>query len=204
MNDALVARIVWWLAGLVFVGGGIGWVWWPASTQIAAVRESAQELYDEANADEADVRRAATLRSARARIAADVGALAGQTSSGAATAAALRLLSAQSKQFGVELRSVTPQEVQPTMHAPTPRLARDTLIPMDIAVGLRGNFRNVVKLLSDLPRHEALLALRDVSLQATGALHAGGPTLDVTVHAILYRIGDKATTEGTYAAGASR
>ena len=204
MNEAVVARVVWWLAGFVFVGIGIGLVWWPASAHIAAVRENAKELYDEANANQADVRRAATLRSARARIAADVGALTGQRSSGAATAAALHVLSARAKHFGVELRSVAPQEVPGAMLGPAARPAPDGLIPIDMTVGLRGIFRNVVALLADLPRHQALLAVRDVSLQATDALHAGVPTLDVTVHATLYRVRQKALTEGVHAARASR
>ena len=204
MSEMLVARIVWWLAGLAFVGGGIGWVWWPASVQIASVRENAREMYDEANANDAQVRRAASVREARARITADLGALAGQVSNGAATAVALQLLSDESKRFGVELRSVAPQDVPGPMPSPTTTLGGEALIPSDMTLGLRGNFRSVATLIADLPRHQALIAVRAVSLQATDAFHSGVPTLDVTVRATLYRIANATMMEGIHAARTPR
>jgi Tfp pilus assembly protein PilO len=188
-----MARLLWVLTCFVVVGIGVGGVWYPASQRIASLNASARELYEEANSDELEVQRSRELRRVRARIVADVRHLSGQTSGAAATAAALHLLSDESKHFNVELRSVVPQVSSAT---PAP------LISNDLTLGLRGRFRNIVAMLVDLPRHDVLIGVRDVAFVSTQTLHGGTPMLDVTVHATLYRVRDQKTVEDDRAASA--
>lgn len=185
MSERAATRVLWWLSAFVIFGLGVGCIWWPASRHIAQIQAHSREMYDEANQYDADVRQATKLRNIRARVEADVRRLTGQTSDGAAMASALQLLSDESKRFDVELRSVAP-EVAPIPVA-TSR-ATDVLVPTSVTLGFRGKFRNVVALLADVPRHEVLLAINDVSLQTSDTAHFGSPTLGVIVHATLYRV----------------
>jgi Tfp pilus assembly protein PilO len=193
MSESTMARILWALTFVVVAGIGVGCVWYPASQRIEALNAASHELYDEANSDELEVRRSQELRQVRERIVADVRKLSGQRSNATAMAAALHLLSDESKRFNVELRSVVPQ---PASATPAP------LIPSELTLGLRGRFRNIVAMLVDLPRHDVLIGVRDVAFASTSTLHAGVPVLDVTIHATLYRVRDQKTVEDDRVASA--
>jgi len=159
------------------------------------VRAHALDMYELANHNEASVRQASALRAARARVAADVERLCGQASDGAATASLLRLLSDESKRFNVELRSLAPE----TIEAPAPSSRRtDTLRSFAVTLNVRGRFRNIVAMLADVPRHEVLVGVRDVTLQTAQRPQSGVVSLDATVRATVYRVG-KRTTEESHA-----
>jgi hypothetical protein len=57
----------------------------------------------------------------------------------------------------------------------------------DVTLTLRGPFRSIAGFLADVPRHDVLIDVRDVALQATGTI-ARAPILLATVHATVYRL----------------
>jgi Tfp pilus assembly protein PilO len=176
---ASTVRIVWMLAASAFVGGGVGLVWWPTSQTIAAVQSQAKALYDEADANEAEVRRAAELRALAKRMADDVRALSGQGSQSAVVAATLTLLNRETHNFKIEVRSIVPT---------TPAAKPDdrSLMGTPIEIDVRGHFRDLLAFVSDLPRHNVLIDVSDVNLDDDSD-RSLKPVLNAKIHAIIFR-----------------
>ncbi len=178
LDNPALARLTWICSAFVFFGCGVGLVWWPSAQAIGEVQTHARARYEEANNNDALVRRAADLRAAQARVRADLDALGGIRSSGEVTAAALKLLGDEARQRRVEIRSIVPSAT-----AQTPGV----LVGSDVAIGVRGPYRSVLGLIADLPRHNVLIDVHDAELISIDpALKS--PTLDVTVHATFYRL----------------
>jgi Tfp pilus assembly protein PilO len=176
-----IVRATWLVTFTVFVGVGIGLVWWPSSQTIDAYRQAAGAYYEEASRNEQDVRHAAQLRTLQDRVIADLKSLAPLHSTTAATATMLQLLAAETKNYNVSVRTIVPAVAQAS---PAPQALPSTG-PFDqtnIEIDLSGRFDNILRFVSDLPRHDALLEIRDVSLS-----QSGGRGLSATLHATLYR-----------------
>src|SRR5215469_14425180 len=174
------ARIIWLAALFVVFGIGVGLIWVPASQSIDQVRGHARELYEEANQNDAIVRRANDLRAAQQRIHKDVVALGGERSAGAITAATLRLFSEEAKHLQVDVRSVAPTpQTTPSGH--------DDLNGTDVAIGVRGPFRNVVDFIADLPRHDVLVEIHNAQISSSDTTQQS-PVLEVTLNATIYRL----------------
>ncbi|HTX57048.1 MAG TPA: type 4a pilus biogenesis protein PilO [Candidatus Acidoferrales bacterium] len=171
-------RIVWMLAASIFFGVGVGIVWWPTSQTIASYKTQAKSLYDDANQDETEIAHASELRSAARRVEDDVKLLSAQSSAGAVTAATLRLLNGEAHAYGVDVRSIVPA---PQASA-SPGALAGTVVELDV----RGRFRNLLAFISDLPRHDVLMEINDVSLAGTGD-RSPKPVLAATIHAAIYR-----------------
>jgi hypothetical protein len=189
MNLQVLTRVTWLLVAFVTAGIGIGGVWWPASQELSSRHAHALELYNEANAVDAALRRAAELRAAQSRISSDLAALSGARSPGAVTAALLRLLHEESKTQRVDIREVSPDSnahmSSGTAHSTAP--SPQALIPSDLSISVRGPFRSVVALITDLPRHDVLIDVHDVQLSTTQTGRVP-PLLDVTLHSTVYRL----------------
>ena len=158
-----IRRTLWMLAALIALAG-YGLVVQPAERRVEELQLHARTLYDEANTNEEKIHRSAQLTTVRSRVEADLIRLSGKSSNGATTAAALRLLSTEAKEFGVEMRSMTP-DGNSTLPA-TRSSSNEPLRGDDWNLGMRGAFRNVLAMLSDLPRHDVLIGVRDVDLTA--------------------------------------
>jgi hypothetical protein len=180
---------VFWLVVVFIIGGiGIGCVWWPASEELSQRHAHAMELYDEANTFDAATRRASQLRSAQERIAEDLSELGGLRSPGAVTAAVLRLLHEDSKNESVQIREVAPDAAIRSAVGTTEKAHQEDLLSgSDVAISVRGPFRNVIALVADLPRHDVLIDIHDIQITSTGALRKP-PVLDVTLHSTIYRL----------------
>lgn len=187
-------RALWTLTAFVLFAVGLGRVWWPASQRIAQVRSDALELYEEANSFDATTRRAADLRATQARVEADLRLLGGIRSQAAVTAALLTLLHDRADRNGVEVRDVSPARESPK----TSGSMKHLLSGADLAIGLRGPFRNVVAFIADLPRHDVLIDVHDIRVASSPAGRRV-PILDVTVHATAYRVTSLPTTGANYA-----
>jgi len=174
----MAVRIVWMLTATTFLGGGLGIVWWPTSETITVTQSQAKALYDEANENEAAVRHATQLHALAKRIADDLRALSGQSSQSAAVAATLALLNREARDFKIEVRSIVP-----TIMA-TPAAASLSGAPIEIDV--RGQFRDLLAFVSDLPRHDVLIDVSDVSLGDEDQ-RSLRPTLDARIHATVFR-----------------
>jgi hypothetical protein len=186
IDVAAWARIVWLGVAFVLFGIGVGLVWWPASQQVGQRRAHARELYDEANDIDDATRRAVELRAAKSQVETDLRLLGGMRSDGAVTAALLRLFHDEAKRTGVEIREVAPDTEQHAT-ASAALLKPGALGGYELAIGVRGPFRNVVSLLADLPRHDVLIDVHDVQL-ASPESERSVPVLDVTLHSTIYRV----------------
>jgi Tfp pilus assembly protein PilO len=187
-------RITWMLTVTVFFGIGFGIVWWPSTRTITTVKEQAKSLYDEANENESDVQHAAQLGAIAKRVADDVHQLSGQRSQSAVIEATLTLLSSESHAHAVDIRSIVPGPVASASPVPASASpAYGALVGTAIEIDVRGRFRNILAFISDLPRHNVLIEVSDISL-VDGGDHSPKPTLGATIRATVFRY--KGLTEG--------
>lgn len=186
-----------WCAAVLLAISGYGLVIAPGELRVRAAELHAKTLYDEANVDDAKIRRAAELRAIQRRIEGDVRTLSGQRSDGAITATALHMLSDEGRRFHVDLLSVVPDPP-----VSVPGAVAETLPSVPWTIGVRGQFRDIVAFLSDVPRHDALVDVRDLELTARPRSESRSPALDVTIHALVYRVPALAFEEKPHVAAA--
>ena len=194
LDNAALVRLTWLGTAFVVLGLGLGAVWWPSSQTIEQVRGHAREMYEEANNNDALVRRASELRAAQSRVRADLELLGGVGSAGVVTAAALRLLGYEAQQRGVEIRSILPSSTSATSSGP--------FVGTDVAIGVRGPFRNIVSLIADLPRHDVLIEVHDAELVSSDQSQKL-PALDVTLHTTFYRLTFSNSAKASNSSGAN-
>jgi hypothetical protein len=200
LSLASTVRITWVFTAAMFLGIGMGVVWWPASQTIAAVKEQAESQYDEATQNEAVVRHAAQLRAVAKRVADDVRQLSGGSQS-ALTAAALTLLNRESHAHAIDIRSIVPAPVTLASSAPAAaRPADSALTGTALEIDARGGFRDILAFISDLPRHNVLIDVSDVNIIERGD-HSPKPVLSATIHATVFRYKGIKEGEIQHAAG---
>jgi Tfp pilus assembly protein PilO len=185
---------------MMFFGLGLGVVWWPSSQTIGAIKAQAKTLYDEANQNEAEIRRATQLRAIAKRVSDDVRKLSGQGSSSALTAATLALIDRESRAHGIDVRSIAPAVSEASPGTTKPQPADNALVGTPIEIDVRGHFRDLLAFISDLPRDDVLVDVSDVSLVDNGSRSAK-PVLGATIHATVYRYRGVTETENQHASG---
>lgn len=188
-----------WLLVVLMLLGGYGLIVQPGEQAINAMELRARTLYDEANENESKIRRSSQLEQVRRRVQWDLRKLSGQAAPAATTAVLLRLLNDDAKRFNLEIRAVTPDRNT----APSVTSSLD-FSETDWSIGLRGRFRDVVAFVTDLPKHNALLYLRDVELTSTSNEPAAAPWLNVTLHAQLYHLAALSFLEDTHGTAFTR
>lgn len=184
------ARAIWAVTAALLFGLGVGRIWWPAMSEIALRQTHARDLYEQANALDAQTRRATELRAAQSRVEEDVRKIGGNRSEADVTASFLRSIHDEAKQTGVEVREL----VSESAAAPNSALrsassstgAPYALSAYGLTIGLRGSYRHLITLLSELPRQSVLIEIRDVHFGSNASL-AAPPVLDITLHASIYR-----------------
>jgi Tfp pilus assembly protein PilO len=185
-------RIVWMLTATIFFGLGLGMVWWPTLQTIGAIEAQAKTLYDEANQNESEIQRAAQLHAMAKRVADDVHQLSGQGSASAITAATLTLLNRESRSYGIDVQSIVPAPASSLSQAPasrgpqTSQPAYDALVGTPMEIDVRAHFRDLLAFISDLPRHNVLIDITDVSLVGSGD-RSPKPVLGAKIQATIYR-----------------
>jgi Tfp pilus assembly protein PilO len=195
-------RVVWILGVAVFLGVGVGLVWWPTSQTIAALKSQAKSLYDEANQNEADVRHAAELHSLALRVSNDVRQLSGQGSQSAVTAATLSLLDREARIYGIDVRSIVPApSSSPAPPVPGQSTSSSSLAGTALEIDVRGRFRNLLAFVADLPRHNVLIDVSDLNLNDEGD-RSVKPILSAKLHATIFRYRGIAGEEAQHASGA--
>jgi Tfp pilus assembly protein PilO len=182
----------------MFLGIGVGVVWWPASQTIAAIKEQAELQYEQANQNEAVVQHAAQLHAVAKRVADDVRQLSGGSQS-AVTAATLTLLNRESHAHTIDIRSIVPAPVAAASAAPRP--PDSTLTGTAIEIDARGGFRDILAFISDLPRHNVLIDVSDINITERGD-HSPKPVLGATIHATVFRYKSIKEGEIEHASGA--
>jgi len=203
MSASAWNRALWLTTALIVV---VGWsaIIAPRERTIHAEGEHAQELYETANANESKVRRAAQLHVIQARVEGDLAQLAGQANISSLTATTLRLLNDEAKRYHVEVHSVLPDSSPQAAPAPSVKDA-SPIVESALSIGVRGRFRNVVNLVSDLPRHDVLVDVEGVDLSAQPQDGIpGGPLLDITLRVSIDRVRSLAATEDNHVAAPAR
>lgn len=198
-------RITWMLTALLFFGLGMGLVWWPTSQAIDSIKAQARSLYDEANQNESDVQHAIRLRRVAKRVLDDVRKLSGQGSQSAVTAATLALLYRESRANGVDVRSIVPAPAvsqSTTQGTGAAQPADGALVGSPIEIDVRGRFRDILAFVSDLPRQNVLVEVRDINLADRGD-HSAKPVLGATIHATIYRYQGIAERKVQHGSGAT-
>lgn len=178
MTVASMVRITWLLTFAVFVGIGIGVIWWPSSAMISSMRLQAAHYYEEANQNEADVRHASELQAIGERVQSDLRMLMPSSSSSEVTATLLQVLARKSRRYHLSIRSVAPDPAS-TSDGPFYRTS--------LELTLNGRFPDVLHFVAELPRGESLIEVHDMTL-ADPDRRDSSPTLTVTLHALLYRL----------------
>jgi Tfp pilus assembly protein PilO len=194
-------RSLWMLTAFNLLGIGMGVICWPASQRIDALHARARELYAEADANEREARLTSGLRRSEARAYGDVIRLAGQSSAGASMAAVLLLLNREASRFSVEIRSITP----PVGGSQTPGgpSKPDPLAEFDVELSVHGSFKDIVAFLSDVSRHEVLVAPRSASLSLDGPASLR-PMLNASVATTIYFLKDLTKAETRHATSSVR
>ena len=193
-----------WLMTVLVVIAGWSTVIAPREGMIHAEGEHARELYETANANESKVRRAALLHVIQARVEGDLAQLAGQASSSSLMATTLRLLNDEAKRYHVEVHTVLPDSSPQA--TPVPR-AQDasSITESTVSIGVRGRFRDIVDMVSDLPRHDVLVDVEGVDLSAQGQDRVSGrPLLDITLRVSIDRVRSLAATEDNHVGAPAR
>jgi hypothetical protein len=173
------ARALWLLCALVAVSG-YGFIVQPGEARVHDANQHARALYDDANRNEAKIRRRTQLSRVRTRVVNDLLRLSAQTNAAATTSNALRLFADEGRRYHVDIRSLAPDAADTAQ--------QDDLASAQWSLGVRGRFRDIVTMLADLPAHDVLLDVRDVEIAATTSRPSHAPMLDATIHTTVLRV----------------
>lgn len=138
----------------------------PVQARLREVAFHAHELYDLANRNERMLVNHRALEAARARVRRDLRMLAGESGEGKATLSALRLLQREARTHRASVLGFEPETSATAITGES-----------NLRITLRGSYRDVLALIADVTRHDALLEIVSVRLEA--ARDAKGVTAKV-------------------------
>jgi Tfp pilus assembly protein PilO len=139
----------------------------PAQARLRQVAFQAHELYDLANRNERMLANYRALEAARARVRRDLRMLAGESGEDKATLSSLRLLQREAKTYRTSVLGLEPE-------TSATKIAGES----SLRITLLGSYRDVLALVADVTRHDALVEIESVRLEA--AREAKGVTASVT------------------------
>ncbi len=168
-------RIAWLVVALAAVLGFASIVL-PAQRGIAAIEERAAGLADLAARNEALLARLDSLEQTRTRVRRDLERLSGKIGTGRTTVAVLHVLEDEAGRNHLTITGIAPTAEEPS----APRAQRE-----DVAVSLRGRYRDVMTAIADVTRHDALVEVQSVALTRVDTRQLF-PSVDATVRVALY------------------
>ena len=168
-------RIAWLVVALAAVLGFASIVL-PAQRRIAAIEERAAGLADLAARNEALLARLDSLEQTRTRVRRDLERLSGKIGTGRTTVAVLHVLEDEAGRNHLTITGIAPAGEEPS----APRAQRE-----DVAVSLRGRYRDVMGAIADVTRHDALVEVQSVALTRVDTRQLF-PSVDATVRVALY------------------
>lgn len=168
-------RWAWLLAGTVALIG-YALVVAPYERRLQAVEFHAHELYDLANRNERMYRERQTLLAAQTRVESDLKRLAGTNSSGKATLSTLELLRREAAWHHALVTGVTPADSNDAVDSGA----------QAIDIKLHGAYRDILRIVADLSRHDLLIEVGDAELAAAPSDLGSAPDVDATVHATVF------------------
>jgi len=171
-------RIAWFAVAFAAIAGFAAVVA-PAERRIAALASHAAELAELADRNEALVARIGPLERTRERVRKDLARLAGAGGSGRAAVAVLKILEDEARRNHVTVTSIAPASAAQTAPRATDR-------EEELAVGLRGRYRDVLAAVADVPHHDVLVEVRGLSLARVDT-RGLFPSVDAVVRAAIYQ-----------------
>ncbi len=191
MTEAAAAqlRIAWLVVALVAVLGFASIVL-PAQRRIASIQSHAADLADLAARNEALLARLDSLEQTRTRVRRDLDRLTGKIGAGRTTVAVLHVLEDEAGRNHLTISAIAPAGEGP----PASRPGREE----DVAVSLRGRYRDVMAAIADVPRHDALVEVESVALTRVDT-RALFPSVDATVRVALFHDVKDLAQEDTHA-----
>jgi Tfp pilus assembly protein PilO len=169
-------RIAWLAVALAALLGYVTAIA-PAQQRIASIESHAAELADLAARNEVLVQRLGALEQTRARVRDDLRRLGGKGDAGRVAVALLQVLQGEAARNHLTISSIAPASEEPAAHASGGE--------EDVAVTLRGRYRDVMAAIADVPHHDVLVEVRSVRL-ARVASREMLPSVDATIQAALY------------------
>jgi Tfp pilus assembly protein PilO len=169
-------RIAWLLVALA-AALGFASIVLPAQRRVAAIEERAAGLADLAARNEALLARLDSLEQTRTRVRRDLERLSGKMGTGRTTVAVLHVLEDEAGRNHLTITGIAPAGEEPS----APRLQREE----DVAVSLRGRYRDVMAAIADVSRHDALVEVQSVALTRVDTRQLF-PSVDATVRVALY------------------
>ena len=182
-------RIAWLVVALVAVLG-LASIVLPAQRRIATIQAHAADLAELAARDEALLARLDSIEQTRTRLRHDLERLAGKIGAGRATVAVLHVLEDEAGRNHLTISSIAPSGDEP---AATHRGGEE-----DVAISLRGRYRDVMNAIADVPHGDALVEVQSVALTRVD-LRALFPSVDATVRIALYHTVNDLAKEETHA-----
>ncbi|MHB8147622.1 MAG: hypothetical protein ACYDGM_10245 [Vulcanimicrobiaceae bacterium] len=184
-----------WLSVLAIgiVGYSLGIL--PLERQLRATLARAQLQYDERNANQHLLAHAADIKHARDRVRLDIRRRSGRADASSALATALRVVATEAAANDVEIRSLTPGHTSKE-HA--------DMFSESMTVNVVGHFANIMTLLVSLSRHDVLIGIGDVRIEALSQAPSSRPLLHATINGEIDRIDPKYVEEDVDVARTAR
>jgi Tfp pilus assembly protein PilO len=182
-------RIAWLVVALVAVIGFASIVL-PAQRRIASIQSHAADLADLAARNEALLARLDSLEQMRARVLRDLDRLTGKIGAGRTTVAVLHVLEDEAGRNHLTISAIAPAGEEPPASPP----GREE----DVAVTLRGRYRDVMAAIADVPRHDALVEIESVALTRVDT-RTLFPSVDALVRVALFHDVKDLAKEDTHA-----
>jgi Tfp pilus assembly protein PilO len=178
MTQTAAAQLrIAWLAIVLGAVMGFATIVLPAQRRIASIESHAADLADLAARNEALLARLDSIEQTRTRVRADLDRLAGKIGAGRTTIAVLHVLEDEGKRNHVTISGIAPASDQ-TSGLPQ--------VKEELAVSMRGRYRDVMGAIADIPQHDALVEVESVGV-ARADTRALFPSIDATVRVALYR-----------------
>lgn len=183
------SRTLWIAAGLLL---GFGYLV-VATHYERAIRISIDHsklLFEQTAANEKVIDDATRLRAAQGQVQSDLGRFGTARASGQ-MAGLLKLLDASAKDCRVRIVRVMPQAQPPPSPLTAIRGAQsEKLVGQPVDIGLRGKFRDILRLLGVLSERDVLIRIDSTKLTIENIPEGPNqaPELNATIHATLYNI----------------
>ncbi len=157
----------------------------PERREIEQVQQRARNLYDVANRNERIVAETPMVEAERRNVEGEIESLVGALGA-APISLTLATLERENRRFGVRVISVSPGvAVAPPARN---RDAHDPLHVQDLALEVQGKFGDIVQVIGDLSRDEALIGVRSVALDVARGAEQGSPELQASLTASVYTL----------------
>ncbi len=178
-----LARLTWVACTALFVGVGIGLIWWPSTLAIDALQRHGREAYEQTRDDDAILARGSGLVAMRARVGAELARFARRRQNGLLIAGTLQDV------YQIAVRH----------HARIVKIAPDASAAIQdrravleasggLTIVLRGRYPDLIACIAEVARGDVILGLSRVELSLADGDDHEHPLLDATLHTTVYRV----------------